>query len=243
MRRFAAISLTGLLLCPGLGMNGGSARAETPLTPYTAEYDVKVSVAGGRLDTQLVANDGGYVATHTVRATGWARMFVHGSISETSLFHAMPDGGLRPDRYRSDDTLSRNKGTVSIRFDWAEGTATGRVNDEAVVTDIKGTVFDRISIQYELMYDLLNGRPSDRYVLFDVDELKPLTVRNIGHRSIDVPAGTFDAIGIQHQTENSKRTTTLWCAKELGYLPVMIEQYHKGKLSGRVELRKYTANP
>ena len=243
MRMFVKKSRAGVLLCLGLCMNAGAGRAETPLTPYTAEYDVQVSIAGGQLDTQLVTNDGGYVATHTVRATGWARMFVHGSISETSMFHATPDHGLRPDRYHSEDSLSRDKGTVSIRFNWKDGTATGRVNDEAVVTDLDGTVFDRISIQYELMYDLLNGRPSDKYVLFDVDELKPLTVRNIGHRSIEVPAGTFDAIGIQHETGNSKRTTTLWCAKELGYLPVMIEQYHKGKLSGRVELRKYTANP
>jgi Protein of unknown function (DUF3108) len=242
MRKIAAIPLTGVLLCLGLGMTAGPAGAETPLIPYSAEYDVKISIAGGQLDTQLVSNDGGYVATHVVRPTGWTRLFTHGEISEISMFHIMPDG-LRPDRYRSEDTLSRDKGTVSIRFDWEEGTATGRVNDEAVVSTMDGIAFDRISIQYELMYDLLNGRPSDKYVLFDVDELKPLTVRNIGHRSIEVPAGTFDAIGMQHETENSKRTTTLWCAKELGYLPVMIEQFHKGKLSGRAELSKYTANP
>lgn len=243
MRKTAAIPLRGALLCLLLVLIAGPAGADTSLTPYSAQYDVKISIAGGRLDTELVANDGGYVATHIVRPTGWTRLFTHGTISETSMFHAMPDDGLRPDRYHSEDTLSRDKGTMSIRFDWEEGTATGRVNDEAVVSHMEGIAFDRVAIQYELMYDLLNGRPSDEYLLFDVDELRPLTVRNIGHRTIDVPAGRFDAIGMQHETANSKRTTTLWCAEKLGYLPVMIEQYHKGKLSGRAELSKYTPNP
>ena len=243
MRISAAIPLRAVLTCLGIGLVAGPAGAEVSLTPYSAEYDIKISIAGGQLDTELVAKDGGYVATHVVRPTGWTKLFAHGSISETSMFHVVPGGGLRPDRYRSEDTLSHNEGTVSVRFDWENGTATGRVDDKAVVSHIDGLAFDRISIQYELMYDLLNGRPSDKYVLFDVDELKPLTVRNIGHRMIDVPAGKFDAIGIQHETGNKKRMTTLWCAKELGYLPVMIEQFHKGKLSGRAELSKYKANP
>ena len=243
MRTTAAIPLRAVLVCLGIGLVAGPAGADIPLTPYSAEYDIKISIAGGQLDTELIVNDGGYVATHVVRPTGLTKLFAHGSISETSMFHVVPGGGLRPDRYRSEDTLSHNEGTVSIRFDWENGTATGRVDDKAVVSHIDGIAFDRISIQYELMYDLLNGQPSDKYVLFDVDELKPITVRNIGHRTIDVPAGRFDAIGIQHETANKKRMTTLWCAKELGYLPVMIEQFHKGKLSGRAELSKYKANP
>ena len=54
-------------------------------------------------------------------------------------------------------------------------------------------------------------------------------------------AGEFNAVGIQHQAENSSRVTTLWCVKELGYLPVVIEQHRKGKLRMRAELSKYAA--
>ena len=54
-----------------------------------------------------------------------------------------------------------------------------------------------------------------------------------------MPYGRFDAVGIQHQAEGSKRITTLWCAEELGYLPVLIEQSRKGEVKVRAVLRDY----
>ncbi|MCH8944992.1 MAG: hypothetical protein IH910_09435 [Proteobacteria bacterium] len=53
-------------------------------------------------------------------------------------------------------------------------------------------------------------------------------------------AGSYEAVGIQHQAEGSSRITTLWCVEELGYLPVVIEQHRKGKLKFRASLQKYT---
>jgi hypothetical protein len=76
--------------------------------------------------------------------------------------------------------------------------------------------------------------------MFEVDKQKVLNIRTIESKLVKVPAGTFTAIGVQHQAENSSRVTTLWCVEELGYLPVVIEQHRKGKLRVRAVLRKYT---
>ena len=104
---------------------------------------------------------------------------------------------------------------------------------------LDGLVHDRVAIQYQLMHDLLSGAPEDSYVLFDIDEFKTLIIRNIGEREVKTPAGTFTAVGIQHQKKDSSRITTLWCVEELGYLPVLIEQHRKGKLRLRATLRAY----
>jgi hypothetical protein len=90
------------------------------------------------------------------------------------------------------------------------------------------------------MFDLLNGGARDSYFLQDAEELKPLSITNVGTRAVKVPYGRFDAIGIQHHREGSSRVTTLWCVEELGYLPVVIEQHRKGKLRLRAELSKYS---
>ena len=185
------------------------AMAEKSLTPHSAEYKVKISVLRGRLRTELRATDSGYEATHEIVATGISRLFAKGSI-------------------RAD-----------LHFNWATGEVAGTVNDEAVQTGLDNIVLDRVSLQYELMRDLLNGGPSEQYILFDIDKLKTLNVRIVGTKRIKVPAGSFDAIGIQHQAENSSRVTTLWCVEELGFLPVLIEQHRKGKLRVRASLRKY----
>jgi len=231
LQRLAAL-LMGVLLLPTV------AGAETPLVPHTAEYRIKINVVGGTLRTELRADGNAYTATHVVKPSGMSRILASGDITESSRFSLAADG-LHPDNYSSVDSLSRDKSRVEIQFDWDTGEARGTVNNEAVSLTMDAIAHDRISIQYELMHDLLNGEVSTQYTLFDIDRLKTLNVRNIGRKSVKVRAGTFEAVGIQHQTENSKRVTTLWCVEELGYLPVIIEQHRLGKLRMRATLESY----
>ena len=240
MRKVNCTWLARLLLCAILF--GVPAFAQPSLTPHSAQYKVKISVIGGQLNTELRQTESGYVATHVIKPTGVSRMFSRGSISETSEFYAAADG-VRPDKYRSNDTISRDEERVDIQFDWSTGEARGTVNDVYITSVMDEIAHDRVSIQYELMHDLLNGGPSAEYILFDVDRLKTLNVRSVGTKTIKVPAGQYEAVGIQHQATGSKRITTLWCVEELDYLPVIIEQHRNGKLRVRAVLTKYTPNP
>jgi len=210
------------------------------LTPHRAEYKVKISVLSGRLNTQLRVTDSGYEAEHRIVPTGMARLVASGSIEEISGFETTDDGVV-PVYYRSSDTLSRDKTQADLEFDWETGALAGTVNDAEVETILEEFAHDRVSIQYELMLDLINGSTGDTYVLFDIDELKTLTVTSIGTQEVRVPAGRFTAVGIQHQAEGSSRVTTMWCVEELDYLPVIIEQHRNGKLRMRAKLREYTA--
>lgn len=228
--RIAAMSVLCLL--------GSAALADNSLAPHKAQYKVKISVLGGQLNTQLSATRDGYVATHTVKATGMSRMLSGGQIKESSHFDRVSDG-VRPVTFVSNDTLTRDKTRANIRFDWDTNEASGVVNDEEFQSSIDELAFDRVSIQYELMSDLLNDNPSAEYVLFDIDKLKKVQVRNIGSRTVKVPAGEYEAVGIQHQVIGSKRITTMWCVKELDFLPAIIEQHRKGKLKMRAVLSNY----
>lgn len=227
-----------LLLVVAAGLMA-PARSEVALTPHEASYRVSISVVNGRLDTRLATTDNGYVATHVIAPTGMSRLLARGSIAETSEF-TNGQAGIVPAGYQSNDSLSRDKTRTDIRFDWDKGEANGTINGEAVQIPLDGLSHDRVSIQYQLMRDLLNATPSSQYQLFDVDKLKTLDIRNVGTRQVSVPAGEFEAVGIQHQAENSSRVTTLWCVAELDYLPVIIEQHRKGKLRVRAELETYS---
>lgn len=215
-------------------------RAEHALTPYTAEYRVKISVLSGRLTTELRPLADGYEAIHVIEPQGLASVLKSGEINERSRFSTYADG-VRASWYRSEDSLSSDETSAEVTFDWSANEISGTVNDADVRIALDGIVHDRVAIQYQLMHDLLNGAPDERYVLFDIDEFKTLLVRNVGERKVKTPAGSYTAIGIQHQAENSSRITTLWCVPELGYLPAVIEQHRKGKLRMRAELSSYTA--
>lgn len=218
------------------------AGADRALTPYAAEYTVKISVLSGRLTTELRTHADGFEATHVIEPNGLASVLKSGEINEQSRFASYADG-VRATWYRSEDSLSSDETRAEVTFDWSTNEISGTVNDEDVRIVLDGIVHDRVAIQYQLMHDLLNGGPDERYVLFDIDEFKTLVVRNVGERKVRTPAGDYTAVGIQHQAENSSRITTLWCVKELGYLPVVIEQHRKGKLRMRAELSSYTALP
>lgn len=238
---------TGVIcvLAIGCGLSGSTARAQgttVMLTPYRAQYDVHISVLGGTLTTDVTAAGPGFMARSVIEPTGMSRIIARGAIRESSYFLIDADG-VRPTQYRSVDTLSSEDKTVSLDFDWRHGEVTGMINDEPFKDELSGRVHDRVSIQYELMLDLLEGKASREYSLLDADELKLLQVRTIGTKTVKVPFGTFEATGIQHNKENSSRVTTLWCAKDLGYLPVIIEQHRDGKLGVRAVLTRYEAKP
>lgn len=215
------------------------ASAEVTLTPHAAEYKVRISVVSGKLRTELKAIESGYAATHVIKPTGMSKLVARGAISESSRFEN-GSHGLVPFAYETNDTLSRDKVRASINFDWDTNEASGTVNEEEFLATLEGLSHDRISIQYALMHDLLNDASNASYRLFEVDKLKKIDVRSIGNKKVKVPAGTYEAVGIQHQAEGSSRVTTLWCVEELGFLPVIIEQHRKGKLKVRATLRAYT---
>ena len=215
------------------------AGANEALQPHTAEYKVKISVLGGRLTTRLDRLPAGYRAESAIEATGMSRIIARGAIRENSEFVESP-GGLRPDIFRSDDSLTRDKEKVDFVFDWDASEVTGTINGEYFHAPLDGIVHDRVSLQYGLMHDLVNGIHRSEYSLQDAEKFKPLSISNIGTKRVKVPFGEFDAMGIRHQVEGSSRMTTLWLAEELGFLPVVIEQHRKGKLQVRAVLANYT---
>jgi len=222
----------------GLACYAISAFAEPSLTPHTAEYKIRISVLGGKLSTQFQATETGYIAESVIKATGMSRLLARGSIREKSWF-SEGDDGIQPMQYRSADTLSSDHQVVDLEFNWSSDEVTGLIDGEDFHAILNGGVHDRVSLQYGLMYDLLNGGERAEYLLQDAEELKTLSISNVGTKSVKVPFGNFDAVGVQHQKVGSSRVTTLWCVEELDFLPVIIEQHRKGKLRLRAVLTKY----
>jgi hypothetical protein len=208
------------------------------LTPHTAEYEVKMSVISGVLSKELRKTPNGYIAHHIVKPSGLSRIITEGTIDITSEFQNGIDG-IKPIRFQAIDTI-RNDPDVDLTFDWNTNLVKGTVGEESVELQLGGIAHDSVSIQYELMHDLLTGDTNGQYILFDLDQLKVANVSSVGEKLLKTRAGEFTAVGIRHQKEGSLRTTTLWCVEELGYLPAVIEQHRKGELNFRASLTKYT---
>ncbi len=216
--------------------------AERSLTPHVAEYKIKVSILSGKLRTEVKLTDEGYSANSVLRASGIASWFVRGDVTERSEFSIVEDG-VRPLLYHSVDKISKEDKYMDFIFDWEQNQVSGKIDGKDFVLDLEDRAHDRVSLQYELMLDLLNDSRTAEYTLVDDDEIKSLHVTYVGTESVKVPYGTFEAIKIQHRKEKSDRVTTLWCVEELDYLPVKIEQHRDGKLAVRAVLNRYKPTP
>jgi len=217
---------------------GAQVAAAAALAPHSAEYKVKISIVSGRLNTELRRTNEGYVANHIITPTGMSKILTNGTMDVTSEFASDTDG-VKPVRFRSVDTI-RDDPNEDLHFNWVTNEVTGTVGDDEIQLTLDGLSHDSVSLQYQLMHDLLNGGPNAQYILFDVDKMKIAHVTDAGTKTIKTKAGNFNAVGVRHQKEGSSRTTTMWCVEELGFLPVVIEQHRKGKLNFRATLVKYT---
>ena len=238
MVRRTRICLSTLAFALSFAVGISSAFSAERLGPHSAEYKVKISVLGGKLTTRVEVVEGGYRAESSIEATGMSRLIARGSIRESSEIRTGEDA-LRPQRFVSVDTLSRDGESADLEFDWDAMQIEGTINGEEFNAPLSDNVHDRVSLQYGLMDDLMRGVERSQYALQDAEKLKMLTIRIVGTKMVKVPYGRFEAIGVQHQAENSSRVTTLWCVEELGYLPVIIEQHRKGKRQMRAELTEF----
>lgn len=239
------------------------------LTPHETEYKVRVSGVSGRLTTRLERRGDGFEATHVLEPKGFVSLFARGDVRERARFSDLGEG-MQPLAYESRNTLREDSG-AQLDFDWAANRVTGMHYEDgstqSVDAPLDASVFDRLTMQYRLMQELAEGmtitapeaeaapeaaaatdaggdaEPAARtdYRLFDGEETRAIVMTQVGEREIRTGAGTFATIGVQHQKPGSSRRTLLWLAPDLGYLPVLIEQYRKDEIKVRATLQSYRA--
>mgnify|MGYP002869864922 CR=1 FL=1 len=225
-----------------IALCGLSANAGLPLQPHVALYDVNISFLSGTLRTELIVVDNQYQASSHITPTGISLLFGQGSIVQTSLF-GIDQESIQPTRFTSDDSLTREKEQVDFLFDWGANKITGLIGEAGFATQLSSNTYDSVSLQYAFMHDLLNESLRKTYLLQDADELKELNITIKEQQRVTVPFGDFKTIVIQHQSNNSDRTTALWMAAELDFLPIVIEQRRDGKIRFRAELGSYSVIP
>ena len=234
----SAIRLSLLLVLAATA--GGAAARDTDLRPYVAEYQIKASILRGTLRTEVAATNPGWRAMSSIRAEHGVGKFAREAITEQADFH-VENGRVVPMRYSSSDPLSNRPKELDFAFDHDAGTVSGTVNEVEYVHDLGDGLYDRVTIQVQLALDMSNGGPQPNYRLMNGKRIKDLPVSRIAGKTISTPIGEFETVGIENVDTRKERRTVLWCAEELGYLPVAIEQYRKGRLQASAILQSYVS--
>ena len=147
------------------------------------------------------------------------------------------ESGVQPLSYEGDDGTGSSRHTVEVRYDWNSARATGVYEQTPVDLKLASGVQDDSSVQVAMMLELLRGRTPDRFLLLDKNTVREYRYRREGEETLKTPLGAVAAVIYSSQRANSPHVNRYWCAPELGYIPLRVEQRRDGDVQWSMEIQ------
>ena len=201
--------------------------------PFEAEYSIRMKGAKiaqmKREFTRL--EDGNYQYHSKTRTTGLISLFRKDLIIETSTWSFNEQKPV-PIEYFYDHSGGKKNRKVNITFDWRQKKITNSIDGSSWNMPTSPNVMDKLLYQLAIMYDLQAGKQELIYTVADGGKIKVYNFEILGNEKLKTSIGTFETIKLARHKPNSRRKSILWCAKELGYLPIKVENIEKdGKVT------------
>lgn len=223
-RRTAAPSAIAFIIAL-LAISVVDARAQTPLTPFSADFEIVYRGMNAGSTTLELTAEGGERWRYVSRANarGVFKLALAGEIRQTSQF-VLSNGTPRPLRYVADDGTEDVQRDIRLDFDWRAGRVRGTAEARPVDLPLREGLQDGMSVQIALMRELQEGRAPQRFLLIDKDEIKEYLYESLGPARLRTAAGELDTVIWSSRRPGSDRVTRVWYAPSLGHLPVQAER-------------------
>ncbi len=203
--------------------------------PFKAHYQLySGGLPVGQGTRQLSYLENGHLKfesqSHT---TGVLALFRDDKIFEQSIF-SLKNGQVSPLVYIYDQKSSKKPKYLKVQFDWPNKVAHSTNKQENWEIPINNGILDKLVYQLVVMQNLAQGKKNLTYQFVDKDKAKVYTPKFLGKEQLETGMGTIDTLKYQRISSNKKRSTTLWCAPDLHYLPVRVDHDEKGYLISTV---------
>lgn len=205
-----------ILLLPGLAL-------AQPLPDFDAWYTTTkygLSAARTHISYRHTPANNTYYYSSTSKAAGVVSVFRSDIISEGSTGKLI-NGNYRPTRYHFIHTRgSKTRKHFVLRFLWGQHKAVGTLDGTSKTHQLNKGAIDRFILQVAIMRAMQKNPQSLTYTIVDKHKVKQWTFRVSGTETVSVPAGKIKTIKLVRQHGQKNRTTYLYAAPSLKYLPV-----------------------
>jgi hypothetical protein len=216
--------------------------ADTTVATYTATYRVvyKGKEAGtAEFGVRQLAEQDVYEFSSRVMAKGMLKLARPNPAVERSRFR-VDENGIRPLQFWYEDGSRSGEDNFEIAFDWARRVATVSDSEARREIALPDAALDRGSLQVALMRDLAGTGAVRSFKLADEDGVIEYEYTDNGTATMPTGSGPVTTRVLTQQRVGSSRTTSLWVAPELRFLPVRIEQRRDGEVQTAFELVSVT---
>lgn len=203
-----------------------SARADSPIAPFKADYATLRNgkeLAKTTIELSRNADSTWTLRTTTAGTSGLAKM-AGLDVAEESVFRWV-DGRPETIHYDFHQDVAFKKKRRHGEFDWKANEVQMVDGDNDARYALVPYAVDRHALTLALAADLSRHANSFDYKVAMKDQIEDVTYTRCPDARLTVPAGTFETQCLERV--RNKRTSTSWFVKSNGWIPVQIEQVEK----------------
>ena len=202
-----------------------AARADAAVATYTATYlvEYKGKEAGVSEWSVRDLGDGRYEFQARITPKGMLKLIRPKPTVERSQFR-VEGAAYRPLEYWFEDGSRSGEDNWHLVFDWQRKVATVTTTEARREIAVPDVALDIGTLKAAVMRDLaITGAPGP-YEIADKDSVGTYEYTASGPATLATGVGSLETqLFVQHR-EGSSRSTWLWAAPTLGFLPVRVEQ-------------------
>ena len=235
--RRGTLALAALLASGALCRAAGAPPAVAPPT-FTATYSIAWHgiTAGTSTLTLKQTAPGQYEYASVNHAHGLFRLFIRHAIRQESRF-TVSDGQVRPLSFRAEGHGHPEQAT----FDWTSGRVTGTAKGKPLDLKLQPGTQDPGSVQIALMLAFLAGKPPSSFWMLNTDVINRFEFVRRGEATLDTPLGPLHTLIYTSHHAHARRTTYMWLAPSLDYLPARLEQRRGGETLFSLNILSFTS--
>ena len=175
-----------------------------------------------------------YLYTSTDEAYGVFRLAFPHPLRQSSRFR-IAAGEVEPLAFQAGGAGN----DVMAQFDWKIGQVTGMAKGKLLDLKLQTGTQDPLSVQIAIMLKLLARSAPNSFWMLNTDEIDRFQYVRHGQSTLDTPLGKLRTILYTSHQPGSNKTTYLWLAPALDYMPARAEQRVKGSTQVSLEIRAF----
>lgn len=209
-----------------------------PPAPFIATYTLSwhgVTAGSSTLELRETAPQS-YLYTSTDTASGVFRLAFHHPARQSSRFR-IAGGEVEPLAFEAGGVGN----SVMAQFDWKAGRVTGMAKGKLLDLKLQPGTQDPLSVQIAIMLKLQAQDAPAAFWMLNTDEIDRFQYVRHEESTLDTPLGKLRTILYTSHQPGSNKTTYLWLAPALHYMPARAEQHVKGSIQVALEIRAFQA--
>ena len=175
-----------------------------------------------------------YLYTSTDKAYGIFRVAFPHPLQQSSRFR-ISGGEVAPVAFQA----GGGGNDVVAQFDWKAGQVTGMAKGKLLGLTLQPGTQDPLSVQIAIMLKLEAQDAPTSFWMLNTDEIDRFQYVRHGESTLDTPLGKLRTILFTSHQPGSSKTTYLWLAPALDYMPARAEQHVKGSTQVSLTIRAF----